>query len=99
MINENMDSSEHTSFQDDSPSDRRMNKLIEDERQRREGGKTPRKLDKGVIEDIDEDSGEVYSKNLMEDDIIGEEDIEYDYDPESDPDFDPDNDDDFVTRH
>ena len=92
-INENDSFNDNTSFHDEAPSDRGMNKVIQNAR---EHGieKGQEKLAKGVTADadIDEDTGEIYSQNLMdEDDFTGEEDFL------DDTDFD--NDEDFVTKH
>ena len=88
--NENDSFNDNTSFHDGASSDRGMYKVIQNAREHGVD-KRPDKLAKGVTVDVDEDSGEVYSQNLMDDDFTGEEDF--------DDEFDFDNDEDFVTKH
>lgn len=86
--NENDSFNDNTSFQDGASSDRGMNKVIQNAREHGVD-KVPDKLAKGVTTDVDEDSGEVYSHNLMDDDFTGEEEFD---------DIDFDDDEDFVTN-
>lgn len=71
------ESNDNTSFQDGSPSDQRMNKVIQNAREHGPG-EEPEKLAKGITADVDTDTGAIYSKNLMGEDV--DEDLENDFD-------------------
>jgi hypothetical protein len=67
--NENKQTTENVTFNDESIGDKGLKEMMPN-------AEDAEKLSKGVTADADEDNGEVYSRNLMnENDVDGEEDI------------------------
>lgn len=66
-----MGNNDNTSFHDEAPSDREMNKFLQ--------RLNKKKLMKGVVEDDDDLEGDEYRKNLMDDDFDSDNDDDFVY--------------------